>query len=441
MEAFVNKTTKTVLGLFVAGILLAGAFSGGFIVGHLMPSTGQLPVISDFFPSSPSVQPEQQSATPGELQTLFIPFWQAWNIVHEQYVDQPVDDQALMQGAIRGMMDALGDKQTFYMEPQLYESETSSLQGQYEGIGAYVDTDGEFLTIVSPIEGSPAEKAGLLPGDKVIAIDGEDMTGVAPEQARLKVLGPEGTTVTLTVTREGEPQPLKFVITRAQIVLHSAEGKMLKNNIAYVDINTFGERTTQELRNTLDNLLKQNPQGIIIDLRNNPGGYLNTAVEVASEFIDKGVVLYEQYGDGSRDTHKVIGNGSATDIPIVVLINEGSASASEILGGALQDYGRAKLVGVQSYGKGSVQNWVPLSDNQGAARVTIARWLTPKERLIDHIGLTPDVNVEMTPEDFTAGRDPQLDAAEETLLDIINGNPIPTSQPTSIPVPTLTPAP
>jgi len=280
----------------------------------------------------------------------------------------------------------------------------------------------------------------LKPGDKVIAIDGKDMKGVAPEQARLKVLGRDGTTVTLTVTRAGESQPLKFVITRAKIVIHSAEGKMLDNRMAYIDINTFGERTTQELRDTLDTLLKQHPNGIIIDLRNNPGGYLNTAVEVASEFIDKGVVLYEQYGDGHRDTHKVLGNGRATDIPIVVLINEGSASASEILAGALQDYGRAKLVGVQSYGKGSVQNWVPLSDNQGAARVTIAKWLTPKERLIDHIGLTPDVIVNMTPEDFTAGRDPQLDAAKETLLDMINGKPIPTSQPTLVPAPTLTPA-
>jgi carboxyl-terminal processing protease len=440
MEAFVTKTTRTILGLFVAGILLAGAFSGGFIVGHLLPFGGSLPVISDFFPSSPGVQPDEQSATPGQYQTLFTPFWEAWNVVHEQFVDQPIDDQALMQGAIRGMMDALGDKQTFYMEPQVYESETSSLQGQYEGIGAYVDTDGEFLTIVSPIEGSPADKAGLKPGDKVIAIDGQDMSGVAPEQARLKVLGPEGTKVTLTVTRDGESEPLKFDITRAQIVIHSAEGKMLDNGIAYIDINTFGEKTTQELRGTLDNLLKENPKGIIIDLRNNPGGYLNTAVEVASEFIGKGVVLYEQYGDGRRDTHKVLGNGSATDLPIVVLINEGSASASEILAGALQDYGRAKLVGVQSYGKGSVQNWVPLSDNQGAARVTIARWLTPKERLIDHIGLTPDVNVEMTVEDFTAGRDPQLDAAEQTMQAMLNGSPVPTSQPTSIPVPTLTPA-
>lgn len=436
-----NKNTKILLGLFVSVILLAGAFSGGFIVGHLMPATGQLPLIGDFIPSSPEVQPQQRSATPDELETLFTPFWEAWNIAHKQFVEQPVDDQVLMQGAIRGMLDALGDEQTFYMEPELYQSESSSLQGQYEGIGAYVDTEGDYLTIVSPIEGSPAEAAGLLPGDRVIAIDGEDMTGVTPEQARLKVLGPEGTTVTLTVSREGEPQPLKFVITRAQITIRSAEGKMLENGVGYIDINTFGERTTRELRDALDEILKQNPRGIIIDLRNNPGGYLTTAVEVTSEFVDDGVVLYEVYGDGRRDTHRVLGNGRATDIPLVVLINEGSASASEILAGALQDYGRAKLVGVKSYGKGSVQNWVPLSNDQGAARVTIARWLTPHEQAIDnHVGLTPDVVVEMTQEDFAAGRDPQLDAAMETLLAELNGNPIPTSQPTSIPEPTAIPA-
>jgi carboxyl-terminal processing protease len=436
----VNKNIKIILGLLVSVILLAGAFSGGFIAGHLMPANGPLPWISDFIPSSPQVQPEQQAATPDELQTLFTPFWEAWNIVHNQYVEQPVDDQALMQGAIRGMLEALGDEQTFYMEPELYESESSSLQGQYEGIGAYVDTDGDYLTIVSPIEGSPAQAAGLLPGDRVIAIDGEDMTGVTPEQARLKVLGPEGTTVTLTVAREGESEPLKFVITRDQITIRSAEGKMLENGIGYIDINTFGERTTRELRDSLDQLLQQNPRGIIIDLRNNPGGYLTTAVEVTSEFVDDGVVLYEVYGDGHRDTHRVLGNGRATDIPLVVLINEGSASASEILAGALQDYGRAKLVGMKSYGKGSVQNWVPLSNNQGAARVTIAKWLTPHEQAIDnHVGLTPDVVVEMTQEDFAAGRDPQLDAAMETLLAELNGNPIPTSQPTSIPEPTAIP--
>ena len=434
-----NNTVKTILGLFVAVILLAGAFSGGFIAGHLLPVSGQLPIISDFLPSSPGVDP-QQSSTPAELQTLFTPFWEAWNVIHEQYVDQPVDDVKLMQGAIRGMMDALGDDHTFYMEPQAYQNETSALQGQYEGIGAYVDTtEGDYLVIVSPIAGSPAELAGLRAGDKIIAIDGEDMTGVTPDEARLKVLGPEGTKVTLTVAREGASGPLEFVITRARISIKSAEGKMLKDGIAYVDINTFGDNTTQELRGTLTQLLKQNPKGIVIDLRNNPGGYLSTAVEVASEFIDEGVVLYEQYGDGRRDQYEALGNGQATEIPLVVLINEGSASASEILAGALQDYERAKLVGVQSFGKGTVQNRVPLSNDQGAARVTIARWLTPKEREIDHVGLAPDVYVESEPQSINTDNDPQIQAAVETLNAIINGTAIPTSQPTSIPVPALTP--
>ncbi len=431
-----NKTVKTIIGLFVAVTLLAGAFSGGFIVGHLLPAAGSLPVINDFLPQSQSPSSEQQASTPDNVQTLFTPFWEAWNIVHNQYVDQPVDDVKLMQGAIRGMMDALGDKQTFYMEPQVYKTETSSLQGSYEGIGAIVDTTGDYLTIVSPIQGSPADKAGLKPGDKVIAINGEDMTGVDAEAARQKVLGPKGSQVTLTVVRKNEKEPLQFTITRDEITVRSADGKMLDNGIGYVDINTFGEKTTAELRETLDKLMAQNPKGIIIDLRNNPGGYLTTAVEVASEFIDTGVILYEKYGDGKRDEYKALGHGRATNIPLVVLINEGSASASEILAGALQDYGRATLVGVKSYGKGSVQNWQPLSNDQGAARVTIAKWLTPKERAIDHIGLTPDVYVEITADDFAAGRDPQLDAAVETLMAVINNTAIPTSMPTPVVTPT-----
>ena len=431
-----NKTVKTILGLFVAVMLLGGAFSGGFIAGHLIPTGGGFPAFDHVLPQSDNPTADQQASTPGNVQTLFAPFWEAWNIVHNQYVDQPVDDLTLMQGAIRGMMAALGDKQTFYMEPQVYKTETSSLQGSYEGIGAVVDTTGDYLKIVSPMEGSPAEKAGLKAGDQVIAIDGEDMTGVDAEQARQKVLGPKGSEVTLMVMREGMSAPLKFVIKRDNIEVRSAEGKMLDNGIAYVDINTFGEKTTAELRKTLDDLMAQNPKGIVIDLRNNPGGYLTTAVEVSSEFIEKGVVMYEKYGDGKRDEYKALGGGRATNIPLVVLINEGSASASEILAGALQDYGRATLVGVQSYGKGSVQNWQPLSNDQGAARVTIARWLTPKERTIDHIGLTPDVIVEMTADDFAAGRDPQLDAAIETLTAVINNTAVPTSMPTSVPEPT-----
>ena len=416
-----DKSIKLILGSIIGFILLAATFSAGILVGFFIPGGSQLPIVNDFIPLQPTAAPEQLSATPEDVQTLFAPFWEAWNILHSEFVDQPLDDVALMRGAIRGMMEAVGDKQTFYMDPVVYETETSALSGEYEGIGAFVDTTGEYLSIISPIEGSPAEAAGLKPGDLIIAIDGVDMTGTAPEEARQKVIGPAGTTVTLSVAREGQEEPLEFIITRAKITIPSVTGKMLENDIAYIDINQFGDKTTSELNTTLEELLPQNPKGIIIDLRNNGGGYLQTSIEVASEFIDKGVILYEQYGDGTRDTYNALGNGRATDLPIVVLVNEGSASASEILAGALQDYGRAKLVGVISYGKGSVQQWIPLSGENGAARVTIARWLTPDERLIDGVGLTPDFIVELTEEDAAAERDPQLDKAIEVLLELIAG--------------------
>ena len=416
-----NKSIKIILGLFVGLILLAGVFSAGILVGFFIPGGSQPQIVNDLFPLQPTAAPEQLSATPEDMQTLFAPFWEAWNIVHSEFVDQPLDDVTLMRGAIRGMMEAVGDKQTFYMDPVVYETETSALSGEYEGIGAFVDTTGEYLSIISPIEGSPAEAAGLKAGDLIIAIDGVDMTGTPPEEARQKVIGPAGTTVTLSVAREGQEEPLEFIITRAKITIPSVTGKMLENDIAYIDINQFGDKTTSELNTTLEELLPQNPKGIIIDLRNNGGGYLQTSIEVASEFIDQGVILYEQYGDGTRDTYNALGNGRATDLPIVVLVNEGSASASEILAGALRDYGRAKLVGVISYGKGSVQQWIPLSGENGAARVTVARWLTPKERLIDGIGLTPDFIVELTEDDAANNRDPQLDKAVEVLLDLIAG--------------------
>jgi carboxyl-terminal processing protease len=327
-----------------------------------------------------------------------------------------------MRGAIRGMIDALGDEHSSYMDPQTFEDANAGLSGEYEGIGAWVDTTADYLTIISPIPGSPAEAVGLEAGDKIIAIDGEDMTGIDAELVRQRVLGPAGSTVVLTIAREGEPEALEFTITRDKIVVKSASGEMLENGIGYVQIATFGDKTTPELRATLEELMAQDPRGLVVDLRNNGGGYLNTSVEVASEFISQGVILYEQYGDGERNTYQALKNGQATDIPIVVLINEGTASASEIVAGAIQDTGRGQLVGVPSYGKGSVQNWVPLSNDQGAVRVTIAKWLTPDERTIHGEGLQPDVVVEFTEEDRQADRDPQLDKAVEVLLQEISGN-------------------
>lgn len=418
-----SKFLRFTLIALVIVILTAGSFAGGFATAQLVPLfQNPAPVVPNPVVAPPilATPAEATAATPQDLQSLFSPFWESWDLVHTQYVDQPVDDVKLMQGAIRGMLEALGDEHTSYMDPQQYKDANADLAGEYDGIGAWVDPTGDYLTIISPMPDSPAEKAGLKPGDKVITIDGEDMTGLDGEIVRLKVLGPPGSTVRLGILREGEAEPLEFSVTREHIVVKSVIGEMREDGIAYIQITTFGDNTTRELRQTLDALLKEKPKGVIIDLRNNGGGYLHTSIEVASEFISNGVILYEQYGDGSRQAYEAIPNGRATELPLVVLINEGTASASEILAGAIQDYGRGKLVGATSYGKGSVQNWVPLSSDQGAVRVTIAKWLTPKERTIHKQGLTPDFVVELTEDDIKAERDPQLDKAVEVLLEIIN---------------------
>jgi carboxyl-terminal processing protease len=399
----------------VAVVLLSGSFSAGFVAGRLLPAPSTPLAI---FPqaaataTSTAVSP----ATPSDLQTLFEPFWQAWDLVHQQYVEQPVNDESLMRGAIRGMLESLGDPHTSYLEPEQYQQLTSQLQGEesYEGIGAWVDTSRDYLTIISPIPGSPADKAGLRTGDKIIAIDGEDMTGIDGELVRQRVLGPAGSTVRLTILRQGQ-EPFDVVITRARITVPSVDGRMLEGDIAYVRIFIFAENTKSQLRQTLRQLLQQNPRGLIVDLRGNGGGYLDSAVEVASEFIAEGVIVYEEYGDGSRQTFEARPGGLATQIPLVVLINEGSASASEIVAGAIQDHGRGPLVGVTSFGKGSVQLPTVLKHDQGAVRITIARWLTPNGRTIHGKGLTPDIEVKITPEDFAQGRDPQLDKAVELL--------------------------
>jgi len=429
----VGKTLQVIVLVALGIVLLAGGFSGGFVAGHMLP-------LSSLRSSGPAlalpvatVPAAAHTATPADLQNLFKPFWETWQIVHTQFVDQPVDDTLLMEGAIRGMMEALDDPHSSYMDPKSYQEANSELAGSYEGIGAIVDTTGDYLTIVSTFPASPAEKAGLLSGDQIIALNNEDMTGTDPEVVRQRVKGPAGTVVHLTIAREKHVSPLEFDVTRAKITIDSASGQMLDNDIAYVQVTSFGENTTRELTSTLKTLMASKPRGMILDLRDNGGGFLETAVEVVSQFQSSGTVLYEEYGNGTKKPYEALPGGLATKIPLVVLINEGTASASEITAGALQDYGRATLVGVVSYGKGSVQNWIAISNDQGAVRITIARWLTPKERQIDMEGLTPDVYVERTPADRQAGRDPQLDVGVEVLMSIINGTPIPTSVPTALP--------
>ena len=353
------------------------------------------------------------SSTPRELKNLFKPFWESWGYLHKYYVDQPLDDVELMRGAIEGMLAATGDKHTSYMDPQTYEQANAEMEGSYTGIGAWVNTSGEYVEIVSPMKGSPAEEAGLKPKDIVIAVNGNDVTGTAGDIVLQSILGPAGEVVVLTIRRGDEVFDVS--ITRRVIQVPVVDYEILEGDIAYIALYTFNDKATEQIDNALSELMAQNPKGLIFDLRDNGGGYLYAAIEIASQFLSDGVVLYEEFGGGKREVYEVEPNGKATELPMVVLINGGSASASEIVAGALQDHERATLIGEISYGKGSVQNWIDLSDDQGGVRITIARWLTPDGHQIAEIGLTPDIVVEYTQEDFDAGRDPQLEAAIEYL--------------------------
>lgn len=413
-------TGKIILIIFVSLILLAGTFAGGLILGWLIPNPTATETVTvvETPTQAATVPPVTVTTTnPTEVERLFRPFWEAWDIVHEQYVDQPVDDLKLMQGAIRGMLDSLGDQHTGFMTPDEYEQATMPLDGSYTGIGAWVDTSGEFLTIISPMEGSPAEAAGIKSGDEIIAVDGVDITDTDPSIVLQSVLGPEGTTVILTVRRYDPEETLDFSIVRARITIPSLESRMLDENIAYIQLVTFGDDSGEDLKDALEELLAENPRGLILDLRDNSGGYVDTAIEIISQFIPEGPVMIEKLGNGEEYPFDAIPGGIATEIPLVVLVNGGSASASEIAAGAIQDYERGLIVGTTTYGKGSVQNWIPLNNDQGAVKVTIARWLTPDGRLIHEVGLTPDFVVELTEEDFEAGVDPQLDKAIELLLE------------------------
>lgn len=416
-----SKPVKLILGLFVAGIALILTFTVGLAVGIALPNFGgtvaeiDAPLLEIGTPTV-SQRTDGTPEVPQNVEELFLPYWEAWDIVHDEFVDQPVDDLLLMRGAIRGMIDSLGDPHTSYMDPDEYLQANLPLEGEYEGIGAWVDADGEFLTIISAMPDSPAERAGLEPGDQVIAVDGVDVTGMDGNLVIRMVLGPAGSPVELTIRREGEIDPLVVQIMRERIILPSIEGELLDSSIGYVRLYNFGVETAGQLEQTLQDFEREDARGVILDLRGNGGGFLDSAVDVASQFVGDGIVLIERFGDGREQIHEARSGGAALDLPLVVLIDGGTASASEIVAGAIQDHDRGVLVGEKSFGKGSVQNWVELDNDQGAVRVTIARWHTPDDRLIHEIGLSPDVEVPPPSDEMPEDSDPQLDRAIQILL-------------------------
>ncbi|MBN1483747.1 MAG: S41 family peptidase [Chloroflexia bacterium] len=435
------NSSGRILLLSLAVVFLVGiSFVAGGITGFLYGSSQgiQLPFVGTPEPAETPDTYLAEGTVPEELQEQFELFWQVWSLLEGNFYDPTeIDSRGMVYGAIRGMVDSLGDRYTLFSTPAQADVSRTHLQRDYEGIGAYIDYEDNFPVILGPVnDETPAAEAGLRQGDVVLAVDGMDVEGMPLEEVIAYIKGPAGTDVVLTILREGQA-PFEVTITRARIEILSVEGELREDGLAYVQLSVFGEATSEELDERLKELLRQNPTGLILDLRNNGGGYLRAAQEVLGRFVEDGVATYQSDREDNLLPHPVIGgDAEAFDLPMVVLINGGSASASEIVAGALQDFGRATLVGEQSFGKGSIQHVFDLEDGS-SLRVTVAHWLTPNERRIQDVGLTPDLVVPLTPEDFEAERDPQLDAAAAYLL----GRPLPQGAATPTPTPEALPTP
>jgi len=345
----------------------------------------------------------------------FKTFWDVWDFAKEDYYEQPVSDQDLFYGSMKGLMAGLGDPYSVFFDPEETKEFNADLNGSFEGIGAQIDVDKNGqLVIVAPLPGSPAETMNIKSGDKILAIDGLSTVGMSTEEAVSKIRGLKGTDVVLTITRDGLESAMEITITRDTIVIDSVKLEMRDDGIGVVSLYFFNEDTNALFTSAVNDLLAKGAKSIILDLRSNPGGLLDTAISVASAWTGEQTVVIENV---KGDKQAFVGSADArlAGIPTVVLVDGGSASASEIVAGALQDYGLAKLVGTQTFGKGSVQDYRELEDGS-AVKMTIAEWLTPKERSINHVGIAPDFIVEYTAENAEADVDPQMDKAIELLL-------------------------
>ena len=322
---------------------------------------------------------------------------QVWDIIFQYYVDnEQLDAEALEQGAIRGIVEALDDPYTAYLDAAAHELSLKGMEGKFEGIGAHVAEEEGQVVVIAPIDGSPADRAGIRAGDVVLEVDGQSTAGMSLVEVVLIVRGPKGTAVTLSVLHEGETEPELIEIFRAEIETPSVRFEM-RGDIAYINITYFSERTAEELYPVLMEALWQS-SGIILDLRSNPGGLLGSVVAVASVFLEEGVVVAIVDNQGNRDVYSVEPGDIVTDLPLVVLVDQYSASGSEVLAGALQDYERAVIAGEKTFGKGIANNLYPLADGS-ALYMTNARWFTPSGRLIEGEGLLPDYELELEGED------------------------------------------
>ncbi len=397
------------LALIVIGLLAGGAlFLAGFSVGRQVATT---------------------PGTPGGEQQAFQPFWDTYRAITDRYAGGSVDQKTIIEGAIKGMITALGDPYSSYLTSDEYRQSLQGLSGQFEGIGAEIATQSADgigsscstlgkdcqLVIAAPIAGSPADKAGLKPRDVIRAIDGISVDGLSVDKATAKIRGPKGSTVILTVLRAGTTRDIDIV--RDTIVQQEVSAKDLAGGqVGYLKVSGFSDNAAASFADLLAADVHKGERKIIVDLRGNPGGFVTASRAMASQFLASGPVYWQQDAQGTKTEVDALPGGVATDpsIEVVVLIDQGSASASEIVAGALQDRGRATLVGHQSFGKGTIQQWQPLENDTGGFKLTIARWLTPKQRWIHGIGLTPDVAY-TAPAGTPVGTDAVLDKALQVL--------------------------
>jgi carboxyl-terminal processing protease len=365
-------------------------------------------------------EPEAPDAlTVEDLPTEFAKLAEVWELLEREHIDAgTLDPAALTDGAIRGMLEATGDDHASYLDPEQYSFQSQDIRGYFEGIGAVVDIRNGLITIVAPIPDTPADMAGVESGDVILEIDGESVAGWDLFQAINRIRGEKGTPVRLLVRRKNTGEAVELEIIRGVIQLESVRLTMLVGRIGHLRITSFSGTSREELERAMERFERSKGLGLVVDVRNNPGGLLSSVVDVTSQFVDEGLVLYQLDGQGNRRDWNASSGGLALEVPMVVLMNGFSASASEVFAGAITYHGRAPTIGVTTFGKGSVNNLWPLRDGS-AVNFTIGRWYTPDGKLIEGEGIVPDI-VQESPEDDS--EDLQLDLAIEELTKLIKSS-------------------
>jgi len=401
---------RGILLAIVLVVLIGGASIGGYGISRILFP----PVV--FSPKD----------TPTDWTKSFSVFWEAWNYVHLDFYKPAINDDNLVNGAVSGMVDALGDSHTIFIAAKEAVIDQATMQGSFEGIGATVEMREGRLTVVSPIKDSPAARAGIKPDDIILKVNGTVIQNMTVTDAVSLIRGPKGTTVTLDIQR-AKQAAFSVSIVRDTIRTFSVDSRMIPDTtIGYISLAQFTATSPQEIDDALRALMQQKPTGLILDLRGDPGGLLNATLPIASEFLpaDKIVVIVKDKNGaplnacadnrGRPGECKTVGGGVANNIPLILLVNNGSASASEIISAAMKDYKRATIVGIKTYGKGSVQTVHTLSD-KSELNVTTAHFFSPLGNEIDQVGVTPDIEIKITDDDIANKRDPQLDKAIELL--------------------------